>query len=104
MQARATAQRTPVCRRHSAAHDPVLTAPTWAPTCCEAGATRPLWCSLHSDSLSAAAMALLTCSPDVDAYLLHQYCEAAAALEAAGMRGPQRLRFLVEVSPRLLPG
>jgi enterochelin esterase-like enzyme len=34
--------------------------------------------------------------PDVDAYLLHQYCEAAAALEAAGMRGPQRLRFLVE--------
>lgn len=34
--------------------------------------------------------------PDVDAYLLHQYCEAAAALEAAGLRGPQRLRFLVE--------
>lgn len=33
----------------------------------------------------------------MDAYLLHQYCEAAAALEAAGLRGPQRLRFLVEV-------
>lgn len=33
---------------------------------------------------------------EIDALLLQQYCGAARALEAAGMRGPQRLRFLVE--------
>lgn len=36
------------------------------------------------------------CRDDVDALLLHDYHEAARALEAAGMRGGQRLRFLVE--------
>lgn len=29
----------------------------------------------------------------MDEYLLQQYCEAARALEAAGLRGPQRLHF-----------
>ena len=34
---------------------------------------------------------------DVDALMLHYYEEAARALEeAGGMRGPQRMRFLVE--------
>ncbi|GAB4823020.1 hypothetical protein N2152v2_010066 [Parachlorella kessleri] len=33
---------------------------------------------------------------DVDALLLHYYQEAARALEGAGLRGPKRLRFLVE--------
>lgn len=36
-----------------------------------------------------------TCRDDVDALLLHYYCEAARALEAGGMRGGQRLLFQV---------
>lgn len=36
------------------------------------------------------------CSPEIDELLLHYYKEAALALEGAGLRGSQRLRFLVE--------
>lgn len=35
-------------------------------------------------------------SPEIDDLLLQYYKEAARALEAGGMRGPGRLRFLVE--------
>ncbi|WIA18323.1 hypothetical protein OEZ85_009788 [Tetradesmus obliquus] len=34
--------------------------------------------------------------PDVDALLLHQYHEAARLLQERGLRGPSRLKFLVE--------
>lgn len=34
--------------------------------------------------------------PEIDELLLHYYKEAALALEGAGLRGSQRLRFLVE--------
>jgi hypothetical protein len=46
--------------------------------------------------LKSPKHALAPSRHDVDQLLLHYYHEAAAALQAAGLRGEQRLRFLVD--------